>query len=135
MVKSKKQWIWAKAKPSKVPDALKRELSAKANALIEEYIRPKYVKPHPKNPRLNYIEDIFLKWRGRHFYFMAKYVSSAPNSISPFFEVGFARLEFMGDNKFDLAYFRHTGKWWPVFSELTVDEVLDLVKSEALFHP
>ena len=135
MVKSKKQWIWAKAKPSKVPDALKRGLSVKANALIEEYIRPEHVKPPPKNPRFNYIEDIFTKWRGRHFYFMAKYASPAPNRISPFFEVGFARLEFIGDNKFDLAYFRHTGKWWPVFSGLTVDEALNCVKSEGLFNP
>ena len=65
---------------------------------------------------------------------MAKYASPAPNRISPFFEVGFARLEFVGANKFDLAYFRHTGKWWPVFSGLTVDEALDCVKSEGLFN-
>ena len=135
MAKSKKQWVWVKAKPSKVPDALKRELSVKANALIEEYIRSEHVKPPPKNPRFNYIEDIFTKWRGRNFYFMAKYASPAPNRISPFFEVGFARLEFIGDNRFDLAYFRYTEKWWPVFSGLTVDEALDLVRSEGLFNP
>ena len=135
MARSKKQWIWAKAKPSKVPDALKRGLSVKANALIEERIRPEHVKLPPKNPRFNYIKDIFTKWRGRYFYFMVKYASPAPDGISPFFEVGFARLEFIGDNRFDLAYFRHTGKWWPVFSGLTVDEALDLVISEGLFNP
>lgn len=135
MAKSKKQWIWAKEKPSRVPEALKREVSAKANALIEEYIRPEHVKPPPGNPRFNYLEDIFTKWRGRYFYFMAKYASPGPNSISPFFEIGFARLEFIGDNRFDLAYFRHTEKWWPVFFGLTVDEALDLVRSEGLFNP
>jgi hypothetical protein len=66
---------------------------------------------------------------------MAKYVSPGPNRISPFFEIGFARLEFIGGNRFDLAYFRHTGKWWPVFSGLTVDEALNLVRSEDLFNP
>ena len=132
MAKSR-QWI--KAKPLQVPDILKREVSVKAEALIAEDIRPTHVKPPPINPKFNYIEDIFTKWRGRYFYFMAKYASPAPNRLAPYFEVGFARLEFMGDNTFDLAYFRHTGKWWPVFSELTVDEALDLVKSEALFHP
>jgi len=135
MARSKKQWIWALAKPSKVPDALKRELSVKANTLVERHIRPKHVKPAPSNPRFNYIEDIFTKWRGRYFYFMAKYASPAPNRISPFFEIGFARLEFIGDNRFDLAYFRHTGKWWPVFSGLTVDEALNLVRSEDIFNP
>ncbi len=135
MAKSNKKWMWTKAKPSKVPDVLKREVSAKANALVEEHIRPEHVKAPPVNPRFNYIEDIFTKWRGRYFYFMAKYASPAPNRISPFFEVGFARLEFIGDNRFDLAYFRHTGKWWPVFSGLTVDEALNLVRSEGLFNP
>ena len=133
MAKSKKQWI--KARPSKVPDDLKQCLSVKANTLIEEHIKPEHVKPPPPDTGFNYIEDIFTRWRGRHFYFMARYASSGPNRISPFFESGFARLEFMGDDLFDLAYFRHTGKWWPVFFTLTVDEALDLVKSEGLFTP
>jgi hypothetical protein len=135
MVKSKKQWIWARAKPSKVPDALKRGLSVKANALIEEHIKPEHVKPPPKSPRFNYIEDIFTKWRGRYFYFMARYASPGSNCISPSFEVGFARLEFIGDDRFDLAYFRHTGKWWTILSELTVDEVLKIVKDGGHFTP
>jgi hypothetical protein len=135
MAKTKKQWVWAPAKPSKVPDALKQEVSAKANTLVEEYIRPEHVKPPPEKPRFNYIEDIFTKWRGHYFYFMAKYASPGPNRISPFFEIGFARLEFIGDNRFDLAYFRHTEKWWPIFSGLTVDEALDMVRSEGPFSP
>ena len=135
MAKSKKQWVWAKAKPSEVPDALKQRLSIKANALIEEYIKPEHVKPPPKNPRFNYIEDVFTKWRGRYFYFTAKYACPGPNSISPSFEVGFARLEFVGDDRFDLAYFRHTGKWWTIFSELTVDEALKIVKDGGHFTP
>jgi hypothetical protein len=135
MAKSKKQWIRTKAKPSKVPDALIRELSAKANALIEDRIRPEHVKPPPKNPSFNYIENVFTKCRGRYFYFMAKYASPEPNSISPSFEVGFARLEFIGDDQFDLAYFRHTGKWWRIFSELTVDEALNFVGDGGHFTP
>lgn len=135
MVKSKNQWMRAKAKPSKVPDALKQEVTEKAKALVEEHIRPEHVKPPPENPRFNYIDDIFTKWHGRYFYFMVKYACSGPRCISPFFEIGFARLEFVGDNRFDLAYFRHTGKWWPIFSAMTVDEALDLVRSGELFQP
>ena len=135
MVRSKKQWTWAPAKPAKVSDALKREVSGKANTLVEEYLRPEHVKPPPKNPRINYIKDIFTKWHGRYFYFMAKYACPGPNSVSPFFEIGFARLEFMGRNRFDLSYFRHTGKWWTVYSGLTVDEALKLIRSEGLFNP
>ena len=135
MAKSKKQYIWVKAKPSKVPDSLKHVVTERATALVEEHIRPGHVKPPPKNSEFNYIEDIFTKWHGRYFYFMAKYACPGPSCISPFFEIGFARLEFVGDNRFDLAYFRHTGKWWPIFSAMTVDEALDLVRSGELFQP
>jgi len=135
MAKSKTQYTWARAKPAKVPDALRSEVTEKAKALIEEHIRPEHVKPPPKNPRFNYVEDIFTKWHGRYFYFMAKYACPGPDRISPFFEIGFARLEYIGGNRFDLAYFRHTGKWWPVFSAMTLDDALDLVRSEGLFNP
>jgi hypothetical protein len=135
MAKSKKQYIWAKAKPSKVPDTLKLEVTEKAKVFIEEYIRPEHVKPPPKNPKFNYIEDIFTKWHGRHFYFIAKYACPGPGSISPSFEVGFARLEFIDDNRFNLAYFRHTGKWWPIASGLTIEEVLNIVESGGVFTP
>jgi hypothetical protein len=135
MAKSKKQWTWGPARPSKIPDALKREVSDKANALLKNHIRPEHIEPPPKKPKVNYLEDVFTKSRGRYFYFMAKYATPGPDRIDPDFEVGFARLEFVGDNRFDLAYFRHTAKWWPVFSDLTVDEALDLVKSEGLFNP
>jgi hypothetical protein len=135
MVKSKKQYTWVKAKPSKVPDVLKHEVHEKAKALVEKHIRPEHVKPPSKNPKFNYIIDIFTTWHGRYFYFIAKYACPGPNRISPFFEIGFARLEFVGKNRFDLAYLRHTGKWCPVFSALTLDEALDFVRSEELFNP
>ena len=128
MAKSKKHYVWAKAKPQKVPDALKHEVTAKAKVLIEEHIRPTHVKPPPKNPEFNYIEDIFTKWHGRYFYLMAKYASPGPNRISPFFEIGFARLEYIGGNRFDLAYFRHTGKWWSVFSAMRGILIVYLLK-------
>jgi hypothetical protein len=135
MTKSKKLYKWVKAKPSKVTDVLKREVTEKANALIEENIRPEHVKPPSKNPQFNYIVDIFTRWHGRYFYFMAKYACPGPNCISPFFEIGFARLEFVGSNCYDLAYFRHTGKWWTVFCAVSLDEALDLVRTEGIFNP
>ena len=135
MAKGKKQWVWVPAMPSKVPDVLKREVSSKAESLVEDYLKPKHVEPPPKEPQFNYVVDIFTRWRGCFFYFMARYACPGSNRTAPFFEIGFARLEFVGDDRFDLAYFRHTGKWWSVYSALTLDEALDLVKSEGIFQP
>jgi hypothetical protein len=47
----------------------------------------------------------------------------------------FARMEYVGDCKFNLAYMRHTGKWWEVYRSLTADECLKRIGDEAIFQP
>ncbi|MEW6669396.1 MAG: hypothetical protein AB1512_29645 [Thermodesulfobacteriota bacterium] len=131
----RKQWVWMPAKASGVPDALKREVSEKGDGLVRDQLMPIFVQPPPKDLRYNYIVDLYTKWRGRSFYFMSKWASPGPNRIAPFFEVGFARLEYAGMGRFHLAYFRHTGKWWQVFSALTIDKALEMIKREGIFQP
>lgn len=131
----RKQWVRVPAKPSGVPDALKQEVSAKGDALVQSHLKPAFVQPPPKDLRFNYIVDLYTKWRGRYFYFLSKYASPGPNRIAPFFEVGFARLEYAGNQRFHLAYFRHTGKWWQVYSDLTLDESLEMIRKEGIFQP
>jgi len=130
-----KYWVWAPAKPKKVPDFLKRQVSAKANSLVEESLKPEHVKPPPKNPKFNYIVDIYTKWRGRFFCFLGKYATPSADRIAPFFEIGFARLEYAGKDRFHLAYFRHTGEWWQIRSDLSLDEALNCIKDGGSFHP
>jgi len=100
----KQSRMLAKAKPAKISDALKREVTEKANILIETRIRPEHVQPPPEDPRFSYIEDILTKWHGRYFYLIAKYICPAPDCIKPSFEVGFARLTHVGPGYFELAY-------------------------------
>jgi len=137
MVKGKhgREWTWARAKPKTIPQGLKDDLTAKARDLIERELKPVHVKPPPKNTQLNYIVDIFTRWRGRYFYFMAKYACPSPNAISPFFEVGFARLEYLNSGKFNMAYMRHTGQWWEIREDVPMAEALVAVCTDSIFHP
>ena len=135
MGKMKKQRVWIQAKPSSVPESLRDKVSEAATELVEKHIKPQHIKPPPKYAQFNYIEDIFTKWKGRYFYFMTRYACVGPNRISPNFEIGFARLEFVGDERFNLAYFRHTGKWWQVFSNLSLEDALKTIKTEPYFQP
>ena len=48
-------------------------------------------------------------WRGPFLYFCSRYCSPAPHALLPFFESKVARLQYAGDERFNLAYFRHTG--------------------------
>ncbi len=137
MAKRQKRWIKVpprQPKP-KVPDAVKMEVEIRANELIESVMKPKHVKAHVKEEGFNYIVDIYSKWYRSYFYFCARYRSPGPRAISPFFEVRFARMEYIGNGRFNLSYMRHTGQWWEVYAALSIDECLDRIKDDPLFWP
>jgi hypothetical protein len=79
--------------------------------------------------------DISTKWRGRCFYLIARYACPGPNAISPFFEVGFVRLEYLSNGHFNVAYMRHTGNWWKVRADMTLANALQAIWNEPIFHP
>jgi len=122
-------WTWApdpRRKPV-VPDNLKKEVQAKANKLVEDVLKPKYLQPPPKKPQFNYPIEISTKWHGSFFYFCSTWASPGPNRIALTFEDRFARLEYAGDRRFNLAYYRHTEQWWTIHTGLTLDECLEFI--------
>ncbi len=135
MAKRRKGWTWMPAKPSSVPPSVKADVSARAQALVDSHLKPEHVKKPPNNPQFNYVVDILTKWHGRYFYFMSKYASPGRNALSQFFESGFARLEYQRDGRFSLAYHRHTGQWWLIYEDLTIDEALKSIRDDPFFQP
>jgi hypothetical protein len=118
-----------------MPEAVKDKANAKANEIIETLFKPRYIKPPPKDERFNYIVDIYTKWNKNCLYFRAKYACPGPNALSPFFEDSFTRLAYMANGRFNLAYMRHTGKWWEVFSDLSMEEAFAEIQNQPFFHP
>lgn len=137
MAKRRRVWMYCPPKPPKpkVPDAVKAEVSTKAQQLIDEDLKPKHIAPPPKKPEFNYPTDLFTKWFQSYFYFCATYACPHPDAISPTFEVRFARMGYEGEGKFNLSYMRHTGQWWQIYSGRTVDECLALIRDEPHFLP
>jgi len=137
MPKPKKMWVYAPKKPTppKMPEALKREVETKANALVESVLKPKHVQPPPENPQRNYIEDIATKWYRSYFYFYALYRSAGPYALGGQFESKFARLTYIGEGRFNLAAMRYTEEWMEIFPDLTLDECLAAVRDDPWFHP
>lgn len=124
-----RQWTWApdrRRKPT-VPDDLKAEVERMAGELVEKVLKPAYIKPPPKEHRWNYPIDIWTKWHRSFFYFSSTWASPGPTALSPTFELGFARLEYVGNRHFNLAYFRHTDKWWEIAEGLTLKECLEMI--------
>ena len=44
-------------------------------------------------------------------------------------------MEYIGNDKFNLAYMRHTGEWWEIYQELPLLECLSLITEEPHFIP
>jgi hypothetical protein len=119
----------------KVPEDLKLELQEKADQFLESYLKPTFLRPPPTDPTWNYIVEIFNKWHQRFFFFCSKYRCVHEECISEFFESRFTRLEYVGNRKFNVAYMRHTGQWWEILEELSLDECFDEIREQELLHP
>lgn len=119
----------------KVPESVKAHVKEKADHLIESALKPEHIRPPPKDTHFNHIVDIYSKWYHSYFYFCATYRCPSPDAISEFFESRFARLEYKGNERFSLSYMRHTGQWVELFTNLTLDECLESIRSEPHYLP
>lgn len=132
-----KRWIKVPPKPArpKVPDDFKLEVQKKANQYLESYLKPTFLQPPPEPADSNYLVDLFTKWHQRYFYFCSKYRCVHENCISEFFEDKFARLEYVGDKKFNVSYMRYTEQWFEILQGLSLEECLDEIHQQQLLHP
>ena len=128
-------WTWARdPKKVKMPVLDKVKIIFEMDDLIEGQLRKKYVKSAPKDKNTNYIVDLYSVRNRRYFYFCAKYHCRANNRIKEYFEHRFARLEYTIGG-FNLAYMRHTGKWWEVAQDLNLKESFKQINEGGLFVP
>jgi len=137
MAKAQKGWYFSPPKPTapKVSAKVKADLQQKADELVETILKPQHVKPMPEDYQFNYIEDIYTKWYRHYFYFCAKFHVSGPRAMVPFFETKFARIAYVSENNFNLAFMRHTGQWVEIYTDLSLDTCFETIQSDSLFHP
>ena len=136
---AKKQWVWAPKKPAKpkVPAPTKILVQTRADALAESFFVPRFVKSAPDAASFNFVSDIYARWRTSFFTFGAVWsrVDEATGVVAPVFEAPFARLEYTGEDHYSLAYMRHTGKFWEIYQDLSLDEAFDTIREQMHFWP
>jgi len=132
---NRKIWVYAptKVKGFKVPDFAKVNVKTHADVFIETFLKPHCIQPPPKKSKFNYVFDIYSKWRCHYCYLYAKYACPGPNAISPFFEIGFARLEYIKYDFFNISYHRHTQQWRQI-GGLTLDECFEAIRNNQLLQ-
>ena len=124
----------SKTKP-KVPESIKLMLTDKANELIENIIKPNHISPPPTDNNFNYLVDIYSTWYRNYFYFCSKYNCPGPNAIATSFDIKWARMEYVGNDKFNVSYMRHTEKWAEVFQDISMTDCLKAITEEPYFAP
>ena len=125
----------AKSPKPSVPDSTKMALVVRSIHLIEAVLKPKHIQPPKPDAKFNYITDIGVKWYGNYFYFISTYACPGPNALSPTFESKFARMEYVGDGRFDLSFHRHTGEWIGIHEAVSEDESLKAIQDDPWFLP
>jgi hypothetical protein len=126
----KGNWIRSN-QPGKPTDTEKR--------VVEEAFAPVIANMKAELPPLqepqqfNQCVDFKASWRGSYYTLNAVY-QSAPNSAIQSFEVGVARLTFLGKDHYALAYFQHTEKWHVIFPSISLEDAIEAVKSDPWFE-
>ncbi|MDI6738113.1 MAG: hypothetical protein QME12_06390 [Nanoarchaeota archaeon] len=129
-----KGWFY-NPKARNVPEKIKLKIELKAKNIIDSELKKKYLTGKPKNKGCNYIADIYCKWVGNRFYLCSKYNCPFPRAVLPSFETKFARLEYIGDNKFQLFFMRHTGKWIKLYEDIRLEKAFKAIKEDSWFRP
>ena len=137
MARRPKQWLYSPPQPPKptVPESVKRDVETRAHEFGESVLKPKHPKPAPPHADWNDLVDIATKWYCNYFSFSATYCSPGPSALAPSFATPFARLEYVGDQRFHLSYMRHTGQWWELSTALSVEACLQAISDEPHFMP
>lgn len=117
---------------SALSQAEKDRIQALFQPLIEKWKETALEEPHPD---WNYRTDLYSKWYRNYFYLCSRNESQSPNRLADAFEDKFTRLEYVGPNRFNLAYYRHTDQWWTIYEGLNLEECLRSVEEDPMFQP
>lgn len=82
----------------------------------------------------NYPIEVSSESRGKAFYLCARFRARSRRPEDDFV-VRHARMTPTGFGRFDLAYFRHTGRWFTVYRGLTAPECFKEIRGNEIFWP
>jgi hypothetical protein len=134
LMAQRKKYEWVLEKPKVKPATTDQKIiiEEKCQLLIDDFKKRFTQEP---NTDYGYITDIYGKWYRHYFYFCQLMKYDNPNFIAKEVEHKFARLERITDNTYNLSYFRHTGQWWQVFEEQSLESCLESIKTNPIFYP
>ncbi len=130
-----RQWVYVGLRAGNKPSIMeKSHVAAACEELIANVLKPRFL-PEIRPTAFNCPVAIYGKWHGTKYRFITRYRSDDPTSISPEFEAPFARLGYLGRDRFELSWHRHTGEWLCLHQGISLAEALRLIETESYFQP
>jgi hypothetical protein len=118
-----------------VPTLLRHQIDRWA----DKWLKAKFsrlLELRAQNPgSFNYPIALFSEWRGKSFYLNARYRRARSRRPENDFVVRQTRMKLTGFGRFDLAYFRHTDRWFTVYSGLTAAQCFREIEDNEVFWP
>ncbi len=134
-VPEKKQKVWARsARPMPAGEMEKRTIIATCEAFIRDVLKPRFL-PEIRPTEWNYVVDIRGAWAGGRYRFMQRYRSGMEHNRGEEFDAPFARIDRMGPDRYDIYWMRHTGRWWRLYTGVTLAEALRILETDDILHP
>ena len=132
----RKPWIKPPrtAWPAAIDDAEKQAIIGACELFIRDILKPRFL-PEIRPTEWNYVVDIQGSWAGGRYRFMQRYRSGMEHNRGEEFDAPFASIDRVGQNRFDVYWMRHTGKWWRLYSGVTLAEALRILETDGVLHP
>ncbi len=109
----------------------KAPITAVCERFIVDVLKPRFL-PAIVPTQFNYPVDICGKWHGKRYRFIQRYRSAHDGGE---FDAPFAGLEYVGRDRFDVVWHRHTGQWFRLYQSLKLPEALRRIETDGLLHP
>ena len=119
---------------ARIPKEEKVAVAQACQQHIDDFLKPRFLS-EVRPTKFNYPVDILGKWRGSAFTFFQRYRSGYPQNLGEEFDAPFARLDWIGPTRFDLMWYRHTGKWHRLHQGLSLQRAMATLKADGLLHP
>jgi len=131
----KGRWVYAPKRARVLPsDGEKMEIIAVCDKFVAEVLKPRFL-PKIRPAEFNYPIDIYGKWHGGHYRFIQRFRSDSRDVIESEFEEPFTRLDYIGPDRFDVMWRRHTGQWWRLYHSISLSEAIRCIEQDGHLHP
>lgn len=112
----------------------KAAITAACQEFIDTVLKPRFL-PVIIPTQFNYPVDIQGKWHGSKYRFLQRYCSGFADNLGEEFDAPFTRLDWIGRDRFDVQWHRHTGAWHCLYRGLSLAKALNVIETDGHLQP